>query len=220
MPAKAPNRNYLRILDKSMEMFNQDGVIRVTVQNIAEALSISPGNVTYHFKKKVDIVHAILDRLERELIELLDRGIHLKSKVDPEEHYELVVSISRLLWRYRFIFNFILYLNSLDPKFGERFKLFQEHVTDAMMALVDQSINNGWIKKSRAPRDRRLLSDNLWYIWLSAIRVSELEPDNGKNSEQRSVVSALKHHMSYMENYYDEKMYQEWDAYLARIDTD
>lgn len=188
-------------------MFNQYGVVSVTVQNIAEALGISPGNVTYHFSKKTDIIHAIIDRLQTELIELLDLGIHLRTKVDPLEHYQLVESIGRMLWRYRFVFNNILYLNSQDSLFGERFKVFQTNVIDTMTSLVEQSVKNGWIEKSKAPKSYEMLSENMWYIWLSSLRLSQLEPVNANEGEHAAALAMLSHHMAYMENYYHKEMY-------------
>lgn len=216
---KALNRNYVRILDQSTKMFNEKGVVGVTVQSIGKALSISPGNITYHFKKKTDIIHAIIDRLETELLDLLDTGVHLNTKVEPQQHYKLVESIGRVLWRYRFVFNNVLYLQTLDKRIGKRFKEFQVHVIETMVELVHQSVNNRWIKPSRAPKSYQMLSENMWYIWLSSVRLSQLESKQLKTSEQISILTMLTHHMAYMENYYNDKMYHGLEKYLEQLDS-
>ena len=41
-----------KILEKSLELFNNQGVHNVGVRDIARALEISPGNMSYHFPKK------------------------------------------------------------------------------------------------------------------------------------------------------------------------
>lgn len=51
-----------RILDKAIELFNELGVHRVGVRDIARALNMSPGNLSYHFSKKEDLVVEIITR--------------------------------------------------------------------------------------------------------------------------------------------------------------
>ena len=48
------------ILDTAKALFNERGYNDVTLRDIAGAMSISKGNLTYHFKKKEDIVEALL----------------------------------------------------------------------------------------------------------------------------------------------------------------
>ncbi len=50
------------ILNIAIELFNTNGYGAVTMRDIAGALHISPGNLTYHFKKKDDLIHAIVHR--------------------------------------------------------------------------------------------------------------------------------------------------------------
>lgn len=50
-----------KILIESKKQFNKKGYNEVSIKDIAEALSISKGNLTYHFKKKEDIVEALLE---------------------------------------------------------------------------------------------------------------------------------------------------------------
>ena len=48
------------ILQTSKKLFNERGFNDVSTRDISEALGISKGNLTYHFKKKEDIMEAIL----------------------------------------------------------------------------------------------------------------------------------------------------------------
>ena len=52
-----------KILKTSIELFNNQGVHSVGVREIARALGISPGNLSYHFPKKADIILALMDAL-------------------------------------------------------------------------------------------------------------------------------------------------------------
>ena len=52
------------IINVSLELFNEYGYSAVTMRQIAEKLNISVGNLTYHFKKKDDILLTIMNSTE------------------------------------------------------------------------------------------------------------------------------------------------------------
>ncbi|MCF8239730.1 MAG: TetR/AcrR family transcriptional regulator [Saprospiraceae bacterium] len=51
-----------RILDKALDLFNQSGMYKTGVREIARSLEISPGNLSYHFARKEDLLIALLER--------------------------------------------------------------------------------------------------------------------------------------------------------------
>lgn len=42
-----------KILETAIELFNKKGYAYVTLRDISDALNISPGNLTYYFKKNM-----------------------------------------------------------------------------------------------------------------------------------------------------------------------
>lgn len=55
----------VKIKDKALELFNSKGFKNVTLREVAKALSISYGNVTYHYKTKNALILSLyLDMLE------------------------------------------------------------------------------------------------------------------------------------------------------------
>lgn len=49
------------ILDAAQSLFNQYGYNGVSLRDIADAVGISKGNLTYHFSKKEDIIESLLE---------------------------------------------------------------------------------------------------------------------------------------------------------------
>jgi AcrR family transcriptional regulator len=51
-----------QILHTALELFNEKGYADVGVRELARVLQISPGNLSYHFSKKEDILMALLEQ--------------------------------------------------------------------------------------------------------------------------------------------------------------
>ena len=49
-----------KILDTARALFNQYGYNSVSLRDIAKTVDISEGNLTYHFKKKENLVESLL----------------------------------------------------------------------------------------------------------------------------------------------------------------
>lgn len=47
------------IISSANEIINHTGVVDFRIETLAQSLSLSPGNITYHFPKKEDIISAI-----------------------------------------------------------------------------------------------------------------------------------------------------------------
>lgn len=50
------------ILSTAIRLFNERGVNHVGVRDIARSMEMSPGNLSYHFKKKEDLLAEILEK--------------------------------------------------------------------------------------------------------------------------------------------------------------
>lgn len=54
-----------RILEEALRQFNHQGLNSVGVRDIARSMEISPGNLSYHFPKKEDLILTLLDAYSR-----------------------------------------------------------------------------------------------------------------------------------------------------------
>ena len=76
-----------KILFTARELFNERGYNDVSMRNIADALQISVGNLTYHFKRKEDLVEAVIVKQHE----------NYKKKIIPRNLQELNILFKDLL---------------------------------------------------------------------------------------------------------------------------
>lgn len=101
-----------KITCHALMLFNEKGVDQVSSLEISQALNISYGNLTYHYKKKDDIVLALYTQMQDELNTAIN---HLVQRIFEETFYlKLVNEIFEIIWDYRFIY---LNINSLMNQF-------------------------------------------------------------------------------------------------------
>lgn len=75
-----------RILETARELFSDYGYSNVSMRDISKRLSISVGNLTYYFKKKEDLIEAIVVEMQNE---------RDKNLLPPSNLYELDTLISK-----------------------------------------------------------------------------------------------------------------------------
>lgn len=85
------------IKQAALKLFNENGLINVTLRDVADEVSKSYGNITYHFKNKEKLAEAIYEEMMIELL-LLNKSIFesnetLFSKVlkAPYQTFELTM---------------------------------------------------------------------------------------------------------------------------------
>uniref|UniRef100_UPI000690D259 TetR/AcrR family transcriptional regulator n=1 Tax=Stenoxybacter acetivorans TaxID=422441 RepID=UPI000690D259 len=113
---KISNRE--RIIAISLQLFNERGERNVGTFHIASELSISPGNLYYHFKGKDEIILQLLLMHQQELMELLKSFGTMNCL---ENFNQIINALFDKMWRYRFL---MTDTSSLTEKYE---KLFQTH---------------------------------------------------------------------------------------------
>lgn len=58
-----PKATKERILDEAIAIANAEGLESLSVRAVAKRLELSPGNVSYHFSRKLDLILGISERL-------------------------------------------------------------------------------------------------------------------------------------------------------------
>lgn len=68
-----------RIIDTAIELFFRNGVSATTLENIAEAASLTRGAIYWHFKNKQDVIAAIHDQLHLSILDTMYKELRDKS---------------------------------------------------------------------------------------------------------------------------------------------
>jgi AcrR family transcriptional regulator len=107
------------ILQHSVNLFNENGSGATSINQIAEACSISPGNLYYHFKNKEALIRAILEQMHRDW-----NGLYEDS--DPETFNlgalrQFLRGIFDLTWKYRFFYRELPLLMQHDELLKQRY---------------------------------------------------------------------------------------------------
>lgn len=79
-----------RILDTAFQLAIDEGFEKVTVRRIARELGISPGNLSYYYASRSDLLGALLDRVIEGYIAEFDR-LRAERKHSPEDQLRAVL---------------------------------------------------------------------------------------------------------------------------------
>lgn len=115
-----------KIIQASLELFNEHGERSITTNHIAAHLNISPGNLYYHFRNKEDIIRSIFTLYEK----------HLESGFQPYEDKDVDVELLigyfdamfYTLWQFRFMYANLADILGRDEELKQRYLQAQHQV--------------------------------------------------------------------------------------------
>lgn len=120
-----------RIVDTAIWLFNEEGTGPVSTNHIARAAGISPGNLSYHFRNKEEILRAIYARLRP----AWEAAVALPGDRTPTiaDLHRIVREHFRLVWAYRFYYREMPALLRRDPELERQY----QEVRQAGLANVE-----------------------------------------------------------------------------------
>ena len=139
------------ILKTAKQLYNERGYNAVSTSDIANALKISKGNLTYYFKKKEDIIEAIID----------DLSAQYKFPAPPktlEELNKLLLHIQTMVQENAFYFWHHTQLSQLSVKIHEQ----QTQVYQRNIQVFSQAFSN--LRKSGIIREEAFKGEESRFI--------------------------------------------------------
>jgi len=149
-----------RIADAALALFNAEGTHAVSTRHVASKLQISPGNLYYHFGNKEEIVLALYERIEAQLL-----GIVVPLQGPSPSFDEVLRYLDRIfahLWEYRFFYRDLTALLQGVPGLKERYRLLAERVQANSRLLFKSLVEEGWMDAT--DEQIELLAANAWIV--------------------------------------------------------
>lgn len=149
-----------KILDKAVEMFNARGIASTSQNQIAAALEISTGNLTYHYKTKAILIKAVYQRMHADSKDLLV----FEGYLSLNDFRKSMGKFQEFQEKYSFFFHDLVFITRKYPEVGKlieeanliRFRqgkeLFEHYVETGRMVPESKGI------------DYDCLTHNIWMM--------------------------------------------------------
>jgi AcrR family transcriptional regulator len=182
-----------RILVASLLLFNENGVPRTTINEIADELDISPGNLHYHFRRKSQIVDALTAEFQADARKVLQPPE--PDAVSLDDFWWFLHNLLELKGTYRFMLTDAEALADEYPKVAR----VQRHFAKGLNAMFELYVI-GLAREGLLGLDMesvRNVARNLTVIALMSERYDALtglrqDPDEAAIGIARSLLGLLK----------------------------
>lgn len=169
-----------RILVASLLLFNEHGEPQTTTNEIADEVDISPGNLHYHFRRKEQIVAALLDEFRADARRVL---------TPPEGHavtlddfWVFLHTLLEFVAAYRFLFRDLETLTESYPEVGRSLGHFARGLTGVFEIYLRHLAADGALHMD--DRDANVTARNFAVIALFSERFDQLTSAHGDADER------------------------------------
>lgn len=162
-----------RILDIALELFNTEGLSKVTLRTIAKKMGISQGNLNYHYKKRDEIIEA----LYYELVQEIENTI--APMTSKETNLSLMIEISTIVikdyYKYRFIFLDFVQIMRAYPNLKKHYLKASKYREKQFLTFIELFVNNDIIRPEKLPNEYLMFYyriQALGNFWISSAETS------------------------------------------------
>ncbi|MFW1858500.1 TetR/AcrR family transcriptional regulator [Acinetobacter defluvii] len=149
-----------RILQISLQLFNERGERSITTNHIAAELGISPGNLYYHFRNKQEIIKELMERYQKETLEMLalpdDRAVNANDKI---RYFQV---LSSQLWEYRFLHRDVYHLIENNGDFRKVYPRFAGKVMQQGQKIYHAFVDAGLMQMTASEIEALII--NIWIV--------------------------------------------------------
>jgi len=140
-----------KIIHAAIDLFNKGGVIAITTNHIAKELSISPGNLYFHFRNKEQIIREIFQLMTRETYDLWS----VKKRNSSME--EVILENYELYWKYRFFHREMYHLRRSDSLLNKQWKKHIEKIKKLMTIHYRHWVKTGAAKNIETSTEKEFI---------------------------------------------------------------
>lgn len=169
-----------RILQTALQLFNQEGVASVTLRQIAQAASMSQGNLNYHFRKREELIEALylqlVGKMDALMANLPDTPTGLSAMLEGAQ------LTMRHFYDYRFFMLDFVHIMRQQPSIQAHYQALSQQRSQQFFMLFEYWVAAGLMRPEAFPEEYVHLytrSQILGDFWLSSafIKHQEMSPD-------------------------------------------
>lgn len=134
-----------RILQTSLQLFNQYGVDAVTVRHIAKELGMSHGNLCYHFPNTDAIAETLYEALIEELNNVIEEP-NVFNGINLQAFYNLCSFVFEKLYKYKFLIQDFISLTRRNPNLKQKHRDLVNSRRIFFRMGIDAGIQAGFLK--------------------------------------------------------------------------
>lgn len=150
-----------KILNASISLFNSNGMANVRLQQIANEIGISPGNLAYHFRNKEAIIEAINDDLHEETAAILSAYRIFPNLLDFDNQ---LTKYFTFIQKYPFYFLDLLEIERHYPEIQSKRKSHITKMISQIRKRFDFNQQRGMIIEEPRPGVYDSVSNAIWVL--------------------------------------------------------
>lgn len=157
----APLSTKQKILNASIQLFNDHGIANVRLQQIANHIDISVGNLTYHFKNKEAIIEAIYEGLSEDLSKILSTYRIFPNLMDFDNQLSQYYQFAQ---QYPFYFMDSLEIVRFYPQIHAQQHALTQKMTIQIRKRFDYNQQRGILIEEPEPETYNHLANTIWML--------------------------------------------------------
>ncbi len=170
------------ILKCALSLFNENGISQVSLRNISSEMGISLGNLTYHFKKRDDIVDALYLNLVNRLNEVVTEYLGTKNQ------FQLLFEIPRAtlsnFYEYRFLMLDFVLITRNHANIGNHYRKLIKEREQQFEVLIHDLVDAKLFREELMDNEYKYLFKNLRIVsdfWLSSNSIDSNDKTSKKD---------------------------------------
>ena len=170
-----------KIVASALKLFNQDGMVSVRLQHIADEAFVSVGNLAYHFNNKEAILGALYEALTKKQKQLLAeyRIVPLFDNIDRLIHHTF-----QLQKEYIFFYLDTLEILRAYPSIGKTHQLHITSQINQLKVILDFNVSRGALVSEALAGTYERLAVQIWMtmdFWLTQHSVRSNQAPEGQD---------------------------------------
>ena len=172
------NQTRQNIIQTAIRLFNEKGVVNIRIRDIAQELGISPGNVTYHYNNKQEL----MDSVYRYMIKTLEEMALGNQFMNPrKDHLGVAKGYLEHIVQFRFFYQDTLEVIRSYPELAKLHQQQVEQEKSIIRNLMFIAVGKGEMMVEPIDGLYESLAHSIWmtvHFWLTQQIIRGQENNN------------------------------------------